>query len=601
MPLPEDQYHHYIPRFILRRFKIPTPPISQQKTNRKGRGQRKQIDSPGTLYYCDLATGALENRSIGKVYGIVNLYKDAKNPKNVHHLEGKLSVLENQAANVIRKIHGALNDGSFQIERRDLDALRKFIQIMCYRIQTSYFDEAHPENVPGAGFFKHLRESKGLDNGIEVWLHFLDYFLNTPHNDIVNRAAEFHEKEGADRIRTMVLSGCSEWPTNATAEDFMADDYNHMADDYYLGVVEAAAGTEFIMSNRAFGLWEGMVDQLPGAHRLFIVSPHIALILRLNFLNDDIPLESPLFVRSSLIDIPLQRAQIHYANGRQIMTVEELLRHRASPAGQRDQVKFKITQLTKQQTQNVNMTILLNVREDGSVTFLSKGIMRKTLEHYMDLSNKFVVETKNRYLPLMDQLADGENPDRHIGIEGRHFNNRSSEIDDSLTRLLESGATISEILSSADDKKNKRLKVLLNDISSGKISCKSDYDRAYQIYQAASTEEEAGRYVLSISRMLQPIVIDTVLISKAEDITSRNSIIQINIFSELVKTLPSNQSAKVMGTIKALFADEPVPPYSDPEISNFLHDAIIVGLLDGLAKECSFVFPVLFPGISLLQ
>ncbi|KAK2459383.1 hypothetical protein APHAL10511_008602 [Amanita phalloides] len=545
----------------------------------------------------------LEVRPIAKVYGIVNLYKDAKNPENAHHLEEKLSVLENQAATVIKKIHDAMSSGSFQIQRRDLDALRKFIQIMCYRKQTFYLDEEHPNNILCAGFLKSLRESKGLDNGIEVWLYSLDYFLNTPHNDIVNRAVKFQEKDNSISMIFGSIFGSS-LPTNfATPEDFIANDYFHLADHFYLGIVEAAPDAEFIMSNSAFGLWEGMINQLPGVHKLYIVSPRIALILWSNLLHED----SRMFVCSSLIDIPLQRAQIRYANGRQNMTMEELLSHRVSPTGQQDQVKFEIIKLTRQQTQNVNTAILFNVKADGSITFLSKDIMRKALKSYMDLSNPLIAENKRKYAALVDQLADENNPtpsDRHTRIEGARPDRQSQESDDSFTHLLELGATLPEILSSASDKRNKRLAGLLNDIASGKILCKSDYDRAYQVYRGVSMEE-AGRYVLvNLVQLVPDIttrVVSALINSKANKITPRNTIVQLNLYAKLVETLPVHESAKVMSKVKAFIAKSPVPPYRDPEIRGILYDAIIVGLLDGFAKEGFFIFPALFPGISLLQ
>ncbi|KAK2463389.1 hypothetical protein APHAL10511_004615 [Amanita phalloides] len=601
MPPPENQYHHYIPRFILRLFKIPESLTPQQKKNRKRRGQKQKEE----IYCYDLGCGKLETRSIARVYGITNLYKDARNPENAHHLEEKLSVLENHAATVIRKIHDSVGDGSFQIERRELDSLRKFIQIMCYRKQTFYFDEEHPENA-GMEFLKHLRESKGLDNPIEVWLHFLDYFLNTPHNDIINRAAEFQKKNGTFGISTM-LEGTS-WPTNVAAEDFIAHDYNHLADHFYVSVVEAAAGTEFIMSNNTFGLWEGTMDWIPDAHRLFIVGPRIALILRCNLIGPNSPLSKPMVVRSTLIDIPLDRVQIRYASGRQSMTMEQLLRHRASPAGQRDQVKFKIVKLTKRQTQNVNTIVLLNARRNGSVTFLSKGIMRKVLESYMELGNPHVVETKTRYIALIDRLADGDDvtpSDRHIGTDGRsqRSDDRNPELDGSFT-LSEMRDALPEALSSADYRENGRLKALFNDIRSGKISCKSDYDCAYQIYRAISKdceEEDAGQYVLKTIGVLQPIVIDRALRSKEKAIKSSNGIIHANPYAELVQTLPVNHSVKVIATVKALYADAPVPPYHDPEIKDVLYDAMAVGLLHGFMNQWSYVLSALLPGISLLQ
>ncbi len=118
-----------------------------------------------------------------------------------------------------------------------------------------------------------LRESEGLDNVIEVWLHFLDYFLKTPHQDLVNRAHHFQHNVNFNTMFRNVFGLC--WPSNVTAEDFIANDYNRLASHCHLGVVEAADCAEFVMSNNSFCLWEGKMDGLPDAHRLFIVSPRV--------------------------------------------------------------------------------------------------------------------------------------------------------------------------------------------------------------------------------------------------------------------------------------------------------------------------------------
>ncbi len=88
------------------------------------------------------------------------------------------------------------------------------------------------------------------------------------------------------------------------------------------------------------------------------------------------------------------------------MSVDELLRHRASGAGQRDEINFEITKLTERQTQNVNATVLL--KNGGSVTFLSKDAMHKTVEKYVGLTTDPVVaENTSLCVSLMDQLING--------------------------------------------------------------------------------------------------------------------------------------------------------------------------------------------------
>ncbi|KAF8349609.1 hypothetical protein F5887DRAFT_947085 [Amanita rubescens] len=464
-------------------------------------------------------------------------------------------------------MHDSLPRGRFQIERRDLHALRKFIQIMRCRKQTLYFDDTHPDNSMSAEFLNNPREGEGLNNGIEVWLHFLAYFLRTPHQDLVDRAHRFEHKVDLNMMFRSIF-------------DFIANSYNHLASDFHLGVVEAADGTEFVMSNNSFGLWEGKMDGFPDAHRLFIVSPRVALILLSNLIAEDAPRSSSIIVHSALIDIPIKRVEIHFSNGRVDMSVDELLHHQASAASQRDEVHFEITKLTERQTQNVNATTLLNANTSGSITFLSKDAMHKTVEKYVGLSGPLVAENRSLFVSLMDQLINGV-----VGAVSTP-SGQSAQSNGASDSLRNSPPP--NVFLRTDFKKNKRINALLDDISAGKVSCKSNYDRARQVYQIASKDEKAGLYVLGMVEKVLPL-----LVAGASDIIEmirpRKEIIQINPFGTLVETLPAEQSMKVMAPLKELVSED-VQEYGDPEIDNVLYDAI-----------WAYVLPVLIPEVPLVE
>lgn len=556
------------------------------------------------MIHCfDLATGKLEIRPIPKVYGLVNMYKDLKSPGIARRLEEKLSVLESQADNVIQKIHDSLCYGGwFQIERRDLNALQKVMQIMCYRKHTFYFDGNEPVKFMGADFLKHMREYNGRDHTINVWLIFLGYLINTPHNNLMDRA--FHVKQKIDfHVVFHNVTGV-QGPANFTPEDFAAIDYNYL-DEFHLGFVEAADGTEFVLSNNTFGLWEGRIDRRPAAHRLFVLSPRVALILRSNLIIKEAPHTGSIIVHSALVDIPIKPPHIHYSNGRVDMNIEELLHHRASAAGQCDTVSFKITKLTKQQTHNVNAVILLNARKDGSITFLSKDTMCKTVEGYMTLRDPLVSETRARYAPLMNQLISDIAMKNSSSSSCHYTTANGSERDDiisyiskSLDVSLDASSKISQ---DSDYRKNKRINTLLDKISAGKVTYRSKYDRARCVYQVASKEESAGAYVHFMVEQVLPFVIAIASEATDEAIQSRKEIIQVNPFGTLVESLPVEQSTKVMATIKALITDARALHYGNPDLDDILYDAVIFGLINGFVKEWGYILPVLIPGVPLVE
>ncbi|KAK0431995.1 hypothetical protein EV421DRAFT_1911398, partial [Armillaria borealis] len=142
-----DQFHHAIPRFILRRFQSGP---RKSKAERRKEFQRTREDPDRVLYY-DIASGSLDIRSIGTIYGLKNLYRDASNPSNANELEEKLSVLEKDAAVVIEALHSNLASGKATLKRHDVERLRKFMFVMHYRnVGGSYFDPDHPHGGSNA-------------------------------------------------------------------------------------------------------------------------------------------------------------------------------------------------------------------------------------------------------------------------------------------------------------------------------------------------------------------------------------------------------------------------------------------------------------------
>ncbi len=69
--------------------------------------KRTDVYLEHVLYY-DLASGCLDVRSTGSIYGLKNLYRDASNPSDVNELEEKLSTLEREASVVIGTLHSKL-------------------------------------------------------------------------------------------------------------------------------------------------------------------------------------------------------------------------------------------------------------------------------------------------------------------------------------------------------------------------------------------------------------------------------------------------------------------------------------------------------------
>ncbi|KAG7446693.1 uncharacterized protein BT62DRAFT_894361, partial [Guyanagaster necrorhizus] len=391
----DDQFHHAIPRFILRNFQV-----GPRKTERQKEWRRTHVDPDHVLYY-DLASGSLDVRSIGSIYGLKNLYKDASNPSNANELEEKLSFLEQDASVVINDLHSNLASGNATLKRRDVERLRKFMFVMHYRNQGgSYFDADHPRGGPTIRqWLERYKANHQCRTHTDVWLSVLRYYLDTPHSQILDDAKAIYDEHGMGRVQLEMLTNI-----DPNMEHYPALAYHLQADMSFLCIWEAHETSEFILSNDVFGLWEGLAASGDHIHRVFVVSPRIAVVLRSNML--------PMFetlgpVNSDLLKIPQERpvsklvnggAGFRFPEGTDLSSINlNLLR---SPD---DLFTFTITKLTLAQTDTFNAVVLKNVHPDGAITFLGKERMLRTIRAFSyDQTNKY---DRQKFISLMRHLS----------------------------------------------------------------------------------------------------------------------------------------------------------------------------------------------------
>ncbi|KAL1752445.1 hypothetical protein FB107DRAFT_188893, partial [Schizophyllum commune] len=244
---PRDQYHHALPRFILRRYQVGPALTSAERT----KALKRNGFIPEYVRYYDVSPRTLEIliRPIGEVYGVTNLYRDIRNMGNANHIEEKLARLEQKAATTITLIHNSIPDGAFNISRAELGNLRRFLFTMHVRhdaCSREYFDKGHPGNARSREFLQAYMAKNGFHTSEELWLYFMNYLLDTPHEQIM--------QDG-----DMLL------PPRPTAADveilkkFYAISYQQQAtlSRNFLGVWEAADTDEFVLTSSSFGLYEG--------------------------------------------------------------------------------------------------------------------------------------------------------------------------------------------------------------------------------------------------------------------------------------------------------------------------------------------------------
>ncbi|KAL1661756.1 hypothetical protein GGF50DRAFT_60369 [Schizophyllum commune] len=399
---PRDQYHHALPRFILRRYQVGPALTSAERT----KALKRNGFIPEYVRYYDVSARTLEIRPIGEVYGVTNLYRDIRNMGNANHIEEKLARLEQKAATTITLIHNSIPDGAFNISRAELGNLRKFLFTMHVRhdaCSREYFDQDHPGNARSREFLQAYMDKYGFHTSEELWLYFMNYLLDTPHEQIM--------QDG-----DMLL------PPQPTAADveilkkFYAISYQQQATLYFLGVWEAADTDEFVLTSSSFGLHEGCLktNRRVMLHRLFVISPRLVVVLRVTALRDP---QGPDYERfwsdcltrlGNLNLVPPKPSYTHTPAG--LPGSQAFADYVLSDAGQRDNFTITITKLTSEETSMVNKVTLENTKADGSLTFYSPSLTVRTLRRYLRRLGPWE-ERAGSYHTLLEHLVPP--PNRH--------------------------------------------------------------------------------------------------------------------------------------------------------------------------------------------
>jgi hypothetical protein len=305
-------------------------------------------------------------------------------------------------------MHKALPQGTLTLKRNTLNLLRKFLFIMHYRnvaCSSKYFQADHPDNAKARQWIESFMRAKGIHSAVETWLYVLRYYLDTSHSDIMRDAAELIEKYGEEGFSKMMTE--SHIPPDI--EHYPAVTYQGHADSYFLSIWEAAEGEEFILTHNAFGLWEGAADGFHGLHRIFVVSPRIAIVLRITLLRPESKGHvNPALLQSSLLDVnPIPAT---YASGEDSLCLPNLSatsfrRYRISQEASNDSFVFKITKLSRLQTLELNSVALVNVGQTGSLTFLSRENMLRTAYAFLRLPSN--LPQSILLVPLIKHLTAG--------------------------------------------------------------------------------------------------------------------------------------------------------------------------------------------------
>jgi hypothetical protein len=144
---PLKQNHHFIPRFILRNFvpenQPPARPAAEAGTTKRNKRRGRDF----LVNKIDLERCGLGQRPVSSEFSLVDLYRDTGFEEDPYHLEKKLSRLESQTSEIIRRACNLFSQGlDLEMDRIELDRLRKFLFLMKYR-NSGIFDRYNHNQI----------------------------------------------------------------------------------------------------------------------------------------------------------------------------------------------------------------------------------------------------------------------------------------------------------------------------------------------------------------------------------------------------------------------------------------------------------------------
>ena len=534
----------------------------------------KKVGSAGleidTISFYDVDKGVLARRPAGKAYGEMNLYQNVGDPTNVNYIEEKFSKLEGKAAHLINQIHDARPKNKITITRHQVETLRKFTFLMHYRKATnvaSYFSQDHPENTPLAAWIRNFKEKNGFKHDFDVWLFGMRYYLDTPHHAIISTAEELKKKYGDVKLAEMMIRT----QLDADFENWHAIEYESISNGYFLGICEAADGEEFVLGSNGFGLWEGTLMGEPGVHRLYVISPQVAIILRDVFL---LAPELRAMVKSSLSDIALEKARTQYATSENFSSAKDekgfqdnataLAAYRATPKAQSDLFTFKITKLTPPQTHNINEVIMLNINPNGSLTFCSPLSALSTVRAFMASKDRFVQQRKKDYSALLKELTSNSPPTANAAP--------------------------------LQDLEDNKFKLVLDSIVNGAMEFKSEYDRAHHVFSLLKDDSPLSHPIAVKIRKLTGTIVELWTGILGAPPKNHNRRPEAN----LVETLSKEDSDKFYSLMKYFLSKLGVEVQDGTVLMTLVEETIILCVVQRMARNRHEALEILLGDVQVI-
>lgn len=414
-----SQYHHYVPRFILRNYVDPKqqPVVNTgNKKQKKNKQRRIQQTRDFMLNVVNLQDVGLEQQPLSQIFGVTDMYRDFDTSKpDQHYLEKELSKLESRAGEVLANVRKAFDAGKGQIEllRGERNDLRKFLFIMLYRNRMfqSRFNipvEEYSANDKEA-MLAYMKE-KNFTKPIDVWFSNIRAFLE------------------------LKIVGNENWMEKITSQAYPPDArwfFMYMQKSFLSFCTPKDPEDEFLLTQNAYSIYEGCTSERAwtDSHNFAPVSPKLIIVLRSlllpNGFDEDEPerlelLEiaksmhpNPEKVRSILVDLPVTKALNNYSK-----IVDQkyvLLPTKIRPENHR--FCFKFFPISTAHAQKINSIMLEEALGTSALVYKTSLSLRRAVEAYFEDTD---FKTMIKVPPFMESLLSSF-ATMHLPGQGVHY------------------------------------------------------------------------------------------------------------------------------------------------------------------------------------
>ncbi|KAF4637188.1 hypothetical protein G7Y89_g890 [Cudoniella acicularis] len=376
----KSQYHHFIPRFILRNYSHPGEPEIRPRTSKKrGKRKNKPRAAEPMLYGINLAGEEAEitETTVAKTFGMMDMYRDHGAPMRQHQVEEQLSVLESRAGEIISTIRKAFEAGKDDvwITRTQRDTLRKFLFIMKYRNSSFHKRYCH-ENADDyneddrEGMLKYMKE-KGFTKPVDVWFDNIKGILDLKMD---------YRLEWVEKLQKRIYPDDARW--------FISN-----VQQFYMALVTPTKNEdEFLLTENAYSIYEGATSHrinpanVPEEDFDAIGEEERQAFFDAAVAPHDCPEQAGFFLR----DLPITKALNSYSkivDGRLVLI-------NGGPTGINDRFGFRFFSIPEEYVNKINSIMLDQSYRITLIVFNNKAAAYKALENYFALRGKFVIDTE---------------------------------------------------------------------------------------------------------------------------------------------------------------------------------------------------------------